>query len=469
MRILFTNIFLTSRSGTELWVREAALGLRRRGHDPVVYAPKLGEVAREIQAAGVQVVDDLAQVGEPPDLIHGHHHPQTVEALLRFPGVPAVFVSHDASAWHDATPVFHRIVRYIAVDEANRDRLLAGGAPAAKIRTLLNWVDLERFRPRADPLPEKPRRAVVFSNYANEDSHLPAVREACRRAGLEMDVIGAGVGRSMSNPEAVLGGYDLVFAKARCALEALAVGAAVVLCDFRGLGPMVTSGGLHTLRRNNLGARTLSEPLTPEGILREMERYDPHDAAAVSRRIRETAGLEEFLDRLLGLYGEVLEESAGHLFDPEADLRAAASYVRRWAGPRLEEELQDVIRQRAQLEGELLQIMEERVNLYAELRRRGDEETALKTELRNTSNERTALAGELQKTVEERTVLASDLRRTEAELRTTEAERASLARQLEEARGELRFVLGTATWRAREALVRQPALRPVWRVLKKLF
>lgn len=373
MRVLFTNIFLTSRTGTELWVREAALGLRRRGHDPVVYAPKLGEVAREIQAAGIPVVDDLSNMGEPPDLIHGHHHPQTVEALLRFPGIPAVFVSHDATAWHDAAPLFPRIVRYVAVDEANRDRLLAGGAPEERTRTLLNWVDLERFRPRAEPLPEKPRRALVFSNYAREDTHLPAVREACQRAGLEMDVIGAGVGKPVADPEAVLGGYDLVFAKARCALEALATGTAVVLCDYRGLGPLVTSGELDTLRRNNLGARTLSEPLTPEGILREMERYDACDAAVVSRRIRETAGLEEFLDRLLGLYNEVMEESAGRLFDPEADLRAAAAYVRRWAGPRLEEELQDVYRQRAQLEGELLQIMEERVNLYAELQRLRDE------------------------------------------------------------------------------------------------
>lgn len=373
MRVLFTNIFLTSRSGTELWVREAAVGLRRRGHDPVVYAPRLGDVAREIEAEGVPVVDDLSRLGEPPELIHGHHHPQTVQALLRFPGVPAIFVSHDASAWHDAAPLFPRILRYVAVDEANRDRLLDGGVPEAKIRTLHNWVDLERFRPRPEPLPGTPRRALVFSNYAREDTYLPAVREACRRAGLDLDVIGAGVGKPASRPEAVLGEYDLVFAKARCALEALAVGAAVVLCDYRGLGPMVTSGDLDTLRRNNLGARLLREPVTPEGLLREIGRYDPRDAAVVSRRIRETAGLEEFLDRLLSLYGEILEESAGRSFDPEADLRAAVPYVGLWAGPRLEEELKDVYRQRAQLEGELLQIMEERTNLYAELRRLTEE------------------------------------------------------------------------------------------------
>ncbi|HJX29185.1 MAG TPA: glycosyltransferase, partial [Thermoanaerobaculia bacterium] len=408
MRVLFTNIFLTSRTGTEVWVREAVLGLRRRGLDPMVYAPRLGEVAREIRAGGVPVVDDLSQVGVPPDLIHGHHHPQTVEALLRFPGVPAVFVSHDATGWHDAAPLFPRIVRYVAVDEANRDRLLAGGAPEARIRTLLNWVDLERFRPRAEPLPETPRRALVFSNAAREDTHLPAVREACHRAGLEIDVIGAGVGRSVADPEAFLGGYDLIFAKARCALEALATGAAVVLCDYRGLGPMVTSGELDTLRRNNFGARMLTAPPTPEGVLREIGRYDPRDASAVSRRIRETAGLEEFLDRLLALYDEVLKESAGHPFDPEADLRAAAAYVRSWAGPRLEEELQDVYRQRAQLEGELLQIMEERTNLYAELRRLGDEDAARETGLRRLGDELAALQTELRSIAAERAALAAE-------------------------------------------------------------
>src|SRR6266545_2703045 len=178
LRVLFTNLFLASRTGTEVWIKDAALGLRRRGHTPLVYSPETGAIAEEIRSSGVQVMDDLAAVGEPPDLIHGHHQPQTVEALLRFPGIPALFVSHDATAWHDAPPLLTRIRRYVAVDEANRDRLLAAGAPEERLRILLNWVDLERFRPRSAPLPARPRRALVFSNYAREDTHLPAVREA---------------------------------------------------------------------------------------------------------------------------------------------------------------------------------------------------------------------------------------------------------------------------------------------------
>ena len=95
--------------------------------------------------------------------------------------------------------------------------------PADRVALLPNFVDTARFLPRA-PLPQRPRRALLFSNYANEESHLPAVRAACVAAGLELDVAGAGVGNVIDEPERVLGSYDIVFAKAKAAIEAMAVG-----------------------------------------------------------------------------------------------------------------------------------------------------------------------------------------------------------------------------------------------------
>jgi glycosyltransferase involved in cell wall biosynthesis len=331
LRVLLTNITLATRSGTELWIKEAALGLLRRGHAPVVYTPDPGGIADEIRAATVPVVDDLARLGVRPDIIHGHHHQAALAALLHFPGVPGVFVAHDWSSWNDAPPLFPRILRYAAVDATNRDRLVVENAiPEDRVRLLPNWVDLDRFQPRG-PLPERPRRALVFSNYAQQSNYLPAIEEACRRAGLELAVVGEGVGRPAARPETVLGEYDLVFAKGRAALEALAVGTAVVLCDIRGLGPLVTRAELEALRLLNLGARSLRDPVTPEGLLREIRRYDARDATEVSRQVRETAGLEQALDRLLDLYGEVIAE-AGTLGpgDPAAEGRAVAAYLSRW-------------------------------------------------------------------------------------------------------------------------------------------
>src|SRR5437870_4081723 len=53
LRVLITNITLATRTGTETYVRDLALGLARRGHHPVVYSTDLGDIAREIEAGTV--------------------------------------------------------------------------------------------------------------------------------------------------------------------------------------------------------------------------------------------------------------------------------------------------------------------------------------------------------------------------------------------------------------------------------
>jgi hypothetical protein len=438
LRILFTNITLASRTGTELYIKEAALGLLRRGHTPLVYSPDLGEVAEEIRAATIPVVDDLTRLGAPPDVIHGHHHQQAMTALLHFPGVPAIFVTHDQAAWHDAAPLFPRIRRYVAVDWTNRDRVLfEQGVPEERVLVLLNWVDLDRFPPRG-PLPERPRRALVFSNYAQADTHLPAVQEACRRAGLPLDVVGSGVGRSLVNPGEVIAEYDLVFAKAKSALEALAVGTAVVLCDFRGLGQMVTGAGFDTLRRLNFGLRSLRHPLVPDLIVREIERYDARDAAEVSRRVREEAGLEPALDRLVALYEEVIAEHEREgPSDPAEESRAAAVYLRDWAGwtPKLKSLAADLDQQRQRLD---LRVRE------------------LEEELRATRLERDRLEEERRQAR-----LDPRVRELEEELRATRLERDHLEETLRSAHG-------TITWRLREKLMKVPGLRTVYQKIRRL-
>ena len=363
MRVLLTNNTLDRRAGTELYLADLARGLLARGHEPVAYSPRLGEVAEELRRATVPVVDDLAALGEPPDLIHGQHHVETLTALLAFPGVPAVAVCHGWLPWEETPLRFPRILRHVAVDHTVRDRLISqGGIPAGRVEVILNAVDLARFRPRG-PLPPRPRRALVFSNQANEWTHLGPVRDACARLGIPVDVVGVASGRSVSRPEELLPGYDLVFAKARAALEALAVGTAVVLCDQTGAGPLVTSADLDRLRPLNFGIRTLSHPLDPAYLASQIERYDPADAARVAARIRAEAGLEQVVDRYLGLYESVLAEHRARPSVPpeealEEESRIAAAYLR-WLAPFLQE--------RAYLAVDLDTARQQAVRLAAEL------------------------------------------------------------------------------------------------------
>ncbi len=334
LRVLITNRTMTTRGGTQLYTHDLAIGLLERGHRPVVYSPELGEVARQLHAASVAVIDDLSSLGDPPDVIHGQSGPETLTALLAFPAVPAIFVCHGWWSWYAAPPRFPRIVRYVAVDEACRDRLVfRHGIPEERVQVQLNAVDLKRFQPRP-PLPARPQRALVFSNTVSDLTNLDVIRTACRRAGLHLDVVGLGAARASPAPERVLGAYDVVFAKGRSALEALAVGNAVVVCDAIGMGPMVTTSALSRLRRENFGIRAFAERVTVEALLRELGRYDPQDAQTVSRRVREEAGTDRWVDELVDLYGQALEERPG---DAATEGPAAAAYLQ-WMAHRLREE-----------------------------------------------------------------------------------------------------------------------------------
>ncbi len=280
MRVLITNLMLGSRTGTELYVRELAIALLEHGHTPVIYSTQLGALAEELRQRTIPVVDDLDSITITPDIIHGQHNLATMTALLRFPATPAIYLFHDNVSWEDIPPRFPRIMRYVPVDETCRDRLVYEYAiPEFRVRMVQNSVDLAKFKPRA-PLPERPQRALVFGNYEGE--HIAAVRGACERIGLALDVVGAHAGNLSEQPETLLGNYDIVFARGRCALEALAVGTAVIVCGQQGIGPLVTDKELDSLRRLNFGHRALQFPLEPDAVLRELARYDAADATVVS-------------------------------------------------------------------------------------------------------------------------------------------------------------------------------------------
>jgi Glycosyltransferase Family 4 len=332
LRILITNAFLESYTGTEVAVRDMALELKRHGHDPVIYSPRLGAIAREVANAGIVTTDDIRSVATPPDIIHGQHHAQVIEALLQFPDTPAIYVCHDATSPLDTPFAFPRILRWVAVDLPCRKRIEAtAGISPQRIEVIENAVDLNRFQARPD-LPAVPKRALAFSNSRRQ---VPAVRRACWDTGLEVSALGIGTKTAVPNPQSILPQYDIVFAKARCALEAMAVGCAVVLCDFAGVGPMVTSANFEQLRRMNFGQAALLNPLHPSFVAREIVRYDPEDAAEVHRRARNEAGLDAAVRRWTSLYADVVAEFRSCPRESSsayaAEFHALAEYLRAWS------------------------------------------------------------------------------------------------------------------------------------------
>ena len=99
----------------------------------------------------------------------------------------------------------------------------------------------------------------------------------------------------------------------------------MVLCDFAGVGPMVTSVEFDSLRDRNFGFEALVEPLAAEPLLRQIARYDADDAARVRDLIRDRAGLDRTVERLVAIYEEVLSE------DRSAPIAHRGLRLDRWA------------------------------------------------------------------------------------------------------------------------------------------
>jgi glycosyltransferase involved in cell wall biosynthesis len=322
LRVLITIRSLELLGGAEVYVRDLARGLIRRGHQAVVYSTRLGDAAKALRSATIPVIDDLGQMGAEPMVIHGNSSMETMAALLRFSGV-----CHGWYSWATAPPRFPRIRRYVAVDDTCRDRLLLEEKiPPSRMSVLLNAVDLERF-PRRAPLPPTPSRALVFSNYANEMTHLDIVRRACTKAGMSLDVMGWSSGTASASPESTLGGYDVVFAKGKSAIEALAVGSAVILCDATGMGSLVTSDAVASLRRLNFGARALDRPVDEASLLKEIRRYDAADAARVSDAMRAEASGETLIEALISLYEDVIAEQTTDAPSAAEEALATSEYL----------------------------------------------------------------------------------------------------------------------------------------------
>lgn len=323
-RILITNYILDQGSGTEMYVHDLALSLLSNGRLPIVYCPRPGLLFRRLQELGVCVVDDLAQIGAPPDVIHGHHSLETIAAAMRFPMCPTLFVCHDCSTWYDTAPSLPNIIKYVAVDQACYDRMVfQHGISPDQLQIIPNGVDLSRFPLRAG-LPARPRSILCFGHSFREE-YVEQVRQAA--PAFHVESIGISTNRNLVEPGPWLGKFDIILARGRSAREAIATGAATIVADIMGVGDMVTSNNYSDFQTNNFGRRLLRKAFSVESVRGAVAQYDAEDAWQVAIQHRQQNSLAEIVQLFESIYDQLLDDFRPESVPSDAWSRHASKWL----------------------------------------------------------------------------------------------------------------------------------------------
>lgn len=303
MNILITNLILTGNTGTEMYVIELAVELKKRGHSVEVFTLNIGKSADLLRSHYINIVNRLKSLKKKPDIIHAHHNIVTALAASYFRNTPIVFFVHDRTACHDYPFTHRNIIKYLAVDYNCRERyfLETNFSDQNDVQIIFNWYNSERFKLK-EIINDVPQKALIFSNYVRKDRVFDSINSACFQLNIKLDIVGANSGKSIMNPENILADYDIVFAKAKAGIEALSTGASLIVCDFMGLAGMVLPENVERYRNYNFGMKLMTRPVTTDSIFEELKKYDSKDTLFVSTYVRQNSNFTSIVTQLEELY-----------------------------------------------------------------------------------------------------------------------------------------------------------------------
>ncbi|HSI64504.1 MAG TPA: glycosyltransferase, partial [Candidatus Saccharimonadia bacterium] len=310
MRILMTQRALIHRGGTEMVTIEVAKELAERGHEMAVYSPRVGEISQIVLSSGVSVHTQLADVPWAPDIIHGHHHLQTMAALARFQEARTVYCCHGFLPWVEHPPAHRRIARYVMMCEWLAARVKTEfGIPESKVAVVPNFVNLKRFSRVRTP-PERPVRAVLFGGATLLPAEMEKLESACKNCGLSLDRVGYSHGNPNDRPEVFLQDYDVAFAIGKCALEAMACGCAVIPLLPGQAGRLITTETLDEYAFSNFSPRyfTSADQIDEAWLRTQTNLYHRDDVTQVTATVRGRYSLPSAVDRLVDCYERVMRE-----------------------------------------------------------------------------------------------------------------------------------------------------------------
>lgn len=236
MRLLLATNHL-GLGGSESYLLTVAEQLDRLGHDVVLYTP---EPDRGVDVASERAIAVIAaaDLSDDYDAALVQDAGVSLQIAERQAGLPQLFVAHSAKFDLQTPPQFDGVVaKVVALNDrvAQRMRSLATGVEVVRLR---QPIDTERFAPRGE-LPLTPRTALLLSNTPSED-RFAMMEKACAAAGLELTRLGGVSGRT-TDVRSALAAAEIVIGYGRSILEAMSMGRAAYVYDWKGGDGWITA------------------------------------------------------------------------------------------------------------------------------------------------------------------------------------------------------------------------------------
>ena len=327
MLILITNERLDLRAGSDSFIRDLARGLQKLGHYVMAYGSDPRQGRRLVERDSISVATDLERLPVRPDIIHARHHLDAMTAIAALPGVPVV---HHCigPAWSTVLPVHPRIHRYIAPATGIANWIARQGPiPRDRIDLVHSAVDPLRLASTARPA-ASPERLLVYDDQMLPDSPIvPAIKAAADGLGLSVELAGRRLGRVFGNAGTRLPDYDIVFARGRAAIEAIACGCAVVVVSHDRCGEMVDEGNFDRLREADFSVDATRPPTPAERIGEILRGYSAPTTAALAAMVGSRCDFPAYAAAIESVYRSAIAMHESHVEDIRAEEKAIAAYL----------------------------------------------------------------------------------------------------------------------------------------------
>ena len=247
--------------------------LERLGHHFVVHAPEReGPLADLAAERGIRVARSESALPEACDVVLVQDGMMAHRLAEAYPRVPQVFRCPSELFDLQLPPQLPGLVgATVALSERVAQRLRALALSPEVVR-LTQPVDTSRFG-GGEALRARPRRAVLLGNYL-QGPRRELLIETWGAAGVQCEVAG-NLGEPTLEPERVLADADIVVAKGRAAVEAMASGRAVYVYDQFGGDGWITPQSYRALEADNFAGQATAAVPSAEALARDLATYDP--------------------------------------------------------------------------------------------------------------------------------------------------------------------------------------------------